>query len=314
MLARLQRFITLGLLLCAAAWVAWCWQRGAPLWALAGAVLLLGGHAIFLAAEFAVMAWANRSDSAPSASLRHLVGAWWGEVHAAPLTFCWRQPFFSQRWGDLLAPVSQGQRGVLLVHGFFCNRGVWNGWLARLHADGVPYVAVNLEPVLGSIDAYVRAIESAVAQLEHATGCAPIIVAHSMGGLAVRRWLAATPDAARVHHVITLGTPHHGTLLAQWAFSANGRQMRRDSRWLQGLRTLEQSAPGHHPARFTCYYSHCDNIVFPASTAMLPGADNRHLEAVAHVHMCAHDEPYIELRRRLVPTPGSAAADQPSST
>ena len=28
-----------------------------------------------------------------------------------------------------------------------------------------------------------------------------------------------------------------------------------------------------------------DNIVFPASTATLPGADNRHLPAVAHVHM-----------------------------
>ena len=36
---------------------------------------------------------------------------------------------------------------------------------------------------------------------------------------------------------------------------------------------------------FTCYYSACDNIVFPASTAVLPGARHVLLEAVAHVDM-----------------------------
>ena len=36
-------------------------------------------------------------------------------------------------------------------------------------------------------------------------------------------------------------------------------------------------------ARFVCFYSHCDNIVFPPSTAILSGADNRHLPGVAHL-------------------------------
>jgi hypothetical protein len=43
-----------------------------------------------------------------------------------------------------------------------------------------------------------------------------------------------------------------------------------------------------HPARhtlFTCWYSNCDNIVFPTSTAMLPGADNRLLRGAAHVQL-----------------------------
>jgi hypothetical protein len=34
---------------------------------------------------------------------------------------------------------------------------------------------------------------------------------------------------------------------------------------------------------FVCYYSNSDNIVMPASTACLPGADNRHMPGVAHV-------------------------------
>ena len=38
-------------------------------------------------------------------------------------------------------------------------------------------------------------------------------------------------------------------------------------------------------AKFTCCYSHCDNIVFPASTATLPGATNLHIPGTAHVHL-----------------------------
>jgi hypothetical protein len=36
-------------------------------------------------------------------------------------------------------------------------------------------------------------------------------------------------------------------------------------------------------ASFICYYSNSDNIVFPATTACLEGADNRHIPGVAHV-------------------------------
>jgi triacylglycerol lipase len=316
MLAQLQRGITLSLACLAVLWFALCWRSGHPGWAALGVALLMSGHAFFLAAEFVWMHRANRDDAAPRPSLGQLLDAWWGEVRAAPLTFCWRQPFFSHRWPDHLRPAASGRRGVLLVHGFFCNRGLWLTWLARLRADDVPFVAVNLQPVFGAIDDYVDILDAAAQQLERATGLAPIVVAHSMGGLAVRCWLTRGENAVRAHHVITLGTPHHGTQLAQWAFSANGRQMRRDSRWLQSLRAAEAAQPGHDPARFTCYFSHCDNIVFPASTATLPGAHNRHLAGVAHVHMCARDEPYAELRRRLAPSAQASAprADQTSST
>jgi len=36
---------------------------------------------------------------------------------------------------------------------------------------------------------------------------------------------------------------------------------------------------------FTCWYSNCDNIVFPATTAALAGAEHRLVEGVAHVQM-----------------------------
>ncbi len=299
MLARLQQAITLGLLMLAIGVAWWCWHNGHPQWALAGVVLILGGYALVLGLEFSLLRLAHGDDPTPRAGAGLLLAAWWAEVKAAPQVFCWRQPFFSQRWPDHLPADAQGRRGVLLVHGFVCNRGVWNPWLRRLRALGIPFVAVNLEPVFGSIDDYVGILEQAVRRLEAATGKAPVIVAHSMGGVVVRRWWAEHGGASRVHHALTLGTPHHGTWLARLATTPNGRQMQQRSPWLQTLSAREAAGLASH---FTCFYSHCDNIVFPPATATLPGADNRHLAGVPHVQMVDRPEPWAELQRWLAVT------------
>jgi triacylglycerol lipase len=294
MLARLQALIVVIWCLCLLAWPAWFFPLGRWGWALAGVALLLTGHALVLAAEFGVMHHINRHDAAPRASIRQVVAAWWGEARAAVRVFGWRQPFHSRRVPDHLPEPPR--QGVLFVHGFVCNRGLWNPWMERLKVLGVPFVAVDLEPVFGSIDEYVPLLEHAVARLESATGRAPIAVAHSMGGLALRRWWAEPGNDRRIAHAITIGTPHHGTWLARFAMSANSSQMRQGSHWLAQLRAAEPTGRG---ARFTCFFGHCDNIVFPASTAVLPGSNARHLPGVAHVHMADHPQPWEELMRRL---------------
>jgi hypothetical protein len=48
---------------------------------------------------------------------------------------------------------------------------------------------------------------------------------------------------------------------------------------------LDHDMPANRHALFTCWYSNCDNIVFPASTATLAGADNRLVRGAAHVQM-----------------------------
>ena len=303
MLARLQQFITLAALALAALWGVLCWNAGHEAWALLGVGLIVGGYSVVLALEFVFLRQAHGDDPTPRASGLQLLRAWWGEVRSAPLVFCWRQPFFSQRFSTTLQ-ASSGQRGVLLIHGFFCNRGLWNRWQAGLSQHGVPVIALNLEPIFGDIDDYRPAIDQAITQLHQATGLAPVVVAHSMGGLALRAWWAQVKGDNRVHHAITLGTPHHGTWLARFALTRNAQQMRRASRWLLALAASE---PAGRAGRFTCFYSHSDNIVFPPTTATLPGANNRHLPGVAHVHMVEHPEPWNELLR-WINAPG-----QPSS-
>jgi hypothetical protein len=297
-LARLQQALTLGALLAAALWALFMTRAGHPGWAFTGAAVIVGGYALVLALEFSLLRLVHGDDPAPRASAAQLLRAWWGEVLAAPSVFCWRQPFRSRRWPDHLPPAPRARRGVLLVHGFVCNRGLWNPWLRRLTGAGVPVVAVNLEPVFGGIDEVTRVVEEGMRRLEGVTDLPPVVVCHSMGGLALRRWWVDQHGDDRAHHVITIGTPHQGTWLARFAMSPNARQMRQGSAWLA---TLAAREPARRRQRFTCFYSHCDNIVFPPTMAALAGADNRHLAGVAHVHMADHPEPWAELQRWLQP-------------
>lgn len=297
MLARLQQLITIALVCGAAAWAAYFLQSGRPAWGWGGALLILAGYALFLGVEFVLLAWVQEAGPAPRPKAVNLLSAWWGEVLTAPQVFCWRQPFRSTVEPDHLEVHPDGSRGIVFVHGFVCNRGFWNPWMKRMRASGVPFVAVNLEPLFDSISGYADTIDVAVSRVEAATGRPPVIVAHSMGGLAVRAWLDKFDADLRVHRVITIATPHSGTWLARYGRTVNSREMAQKSPWLLGLAA---QSPSRRHALFTCFYGNCDNIVFPASTGTLPGADNQHIAATAHVHMAFQDTVFNEVSRWLV--------------
>ena len=250
--------------------------------AFAGLFFILFLYVPFLGLQFLAGRNLNRCDPAPQASWMQLLQAWWGEVIQVPAIFFWRLPFF---WNQIPDDVNnafahRGRRGVVFIHGFICNRGIWTPWLAHVKKRKRAFVALNLEPVFGSIEDYVGLINRAVQQVTLDTGMPPLVVCHSMGGLAVRAWLRHANDDQRVHHIITIGSPHHGTWMARFSLMANGRQMHLSNDWLG---QLEADEPPERYTLFTCYYSNCDNIVFPASTATLAGADNRLIIGAAHV-------------------------------
>jgi triacylglycerol lipase len=259
--------------------------------------LLLFAHPAVLAIECLLARRIGRRAGGAPIAFGVLVRAWLGEWRESTRIFGWRLPWRAQAVPDHLPETSRGRRGVVLVHGFICNRALWNPWLERLRALDRPFVAVDLEPVFGDIDRYAAIVEAAVARLESATGLPPLVVAHSMGGLVVRAWLrAGAGHAARVARVLTIGTPHRGTWLAAMALSPNARQMRVGSAWMTGL---AEAAPD--AALFTCWWSECDQIVFPPPTAVLPGAESRRLPGVAHVALVGREEIWRELVARLAP-------------
>lgn len=179
---------------------------------------------------------------------------------------------------------------VLLLHGYGCNSGYWAHLTPLLDAARISHASLDLEPIMGAIDDYVplvaRACESLCAQ---ANASKVIIVAHSMGGLVARAYLREH-GPERVAHVFTLGTPHHGTSLANMGVGRNAAQMRRDpaapdapeSAW---LRQLAASETPELRSLITSLYTHHDNIVAPQTSSQLPGARNIEFGGVGHVAM-----------------------------
>lgn len=178
--------------------------------------------------------------------------------------------------------IYPGESGypVLLLHGYGCNSGFW-AWLTPLLDEArISHATLDLEPVTGSIDSYAASIEQAARDLCAHTGSGKlIVVAHSMGGLAARAWLRAH-GTERVARVITLGTPHHGTALANLGIGINAAQMRCDSDWLRALAAAEPQATR---ALITSLFSWHDNIVSPQSSSVLEGARNIGFGGIGHV-------------------------------
>ena len=308
MLARFQRRLYAALLVISLAWLAFWWRDARWVGWLGFAWFWLG-FALVFAWEFALLRrLAPLSDSAvlapPKPSWAALIGAWAVEVVHAVRIFGWRQPFASQHEPDVTEGFDAERVGVVLVHGYFCNRGLWTPWVRRLRERGHCVIALDLEPVFASIDDYAPTIDAAVQRATQLTGRPPVLVCHSMGGLAARAWLRAgrhdATDAApridRVAGIVTLGSPHRGTWLARLSGTPNGRQMRLDSNWLREL--AAESDPAW-AGRFICWWSDCDNIVFPTTTAALPGADNRLCAGTAHVALAFDERVMSETLRWL---------------
>ena len=264
------------------------WGVASPVLALLLAVaMLLAVRALIVARNF----WQSRRLGSP-VPLEYRLGAmgaarlFFGELRATLWTSSWGMLRPRLHAADMI-PSGQGLP-VLLVHGYVCNRGYWTKLSRLLARAGIAHDAVDLEPIGASIDDVVPQVEQALARLCARTGSAQaIIVAHSMGGLVARAWLRHY-GAARVARIITIGTPHHGTALANLAAGANARQMSRidgaPSGWLAQLAASE--APETR-ALITSMYSHHDNIVAPQTSAHLPGARNLAFGGIGHVALAS---------------------------
>jgi triacylglycerol esterase/lipase EstA (alpha/beta hydrolase family) len=173
---------------------------------------------------------------------------------------------------------------VLLVHGYGCNGGYWLPMSAMLEREQISHTTVSLEPMTASIDDYPQQIERAVQALRDATGAGKVaIVAHSMGGLVARAYLRRH-GASHIARVITLGTPHHGTGLANFGIGSNAQQMRISALWLSQLEADDRA----QRRLFTSIYSYHDNIIAPQSSCHLPGAKNIPVGGIGHVALGSH--------------------------
>lgn len=205
---------------------------------------------------------------------------WLRECVSVAWMFNVLQPFLAHAAFD--TPTSDGTRvPVLMIHGYGCNRAVWLPMQKHLAAAGHPIDAIDLMPLLGDIDDYARDIAAAVARLTRTHGRAPVLLCHSMGGLAARALLRQA-EPCPVAHIITLGSPHRGTAMARSGRGHNVRQMAWASPWLRQLAASETRAVR---ARITSIFSWHDSIVGPAGASWLEGARHIPFAGIGHVSL-----------------------------
>lgn len=213
-----------------------------------------------------------------------------GELGATMFSSSWTMAFhrFTKR-----TPENPAGLPVLLIHGYGCNSGYWHPMSKGLAKARIIHYAIDLEPVLHDIDGYVSLIHRAVETVCAETGQEKIvIVAHSMGGLAARAYLR-DHGARHIAKVITLGTPHQGTGLANFGAGPNSKQMRwtgnaRTGTPSEWLRKLAESETESMRALFVSIYSHHDNIVSPQTSSHLAGAVNIEFNGIGHVALGFH--------------------------
>jgi triacylglycerol lipase len=206
------------------------------------------------------------------------------EYAALVVLFTVIQPFEKFWLGpDRLGHCATRPLPLLLIHGYQCNRGFWIWMRWRLETAGWTVATHNMEPVWTEIDNYADGIERRIDEVLAATGAPQVIlVCHSMGGLAARAYLRCH-GKGKVARMISLGSVHHGTLLAELGIGPNARQMRIGNPWLVALGA---SGAVPLPEGSVSIFSHHDNYVFPQETgSRLEGATNIAISGVSHLGM-----------------------------
>jgi triacylglycerol lipase len=177
--------------------------------------------------------------------------------------------------------IPSDQPLVILLHGIYCNGGVWRPVLDDLSArTGCEILAPTLSPTTAGLEVqtahFGRWLEGVSVPGDNRK---LIVIAHSMGGLVVRLHLHKHPTQTRIARVICIGTPHGGSRIAHALGTAIGRDLRTDASILRELAAA--------PLRVDLLniFAPRDNLVVPSSNSQLAGASSLAIPACGHMSL-----------------------------
>ena len=193
-------------------------------------------------------------------------------------------------------PVSQSEPGpVLLVPGYGGSTASLQPLADRLAAEGRDATVVAV-PGNGTGDLGGSAEvldEAADAALERTGANSVDVVGYSAGGVVARLW-AADGGADVARRIVTLGSPHHGTTLADLAGSLSPdqcpeacRQLATGSSLLTHLNAGDETPEG--PAWVSIWTTQ-DETVTPPESARLEGALELPVQSVCADARVAHGD------------------------
>jgi len=175
------------------------------------------------------------------------------------------------RRGLLGVDVAAATTPIVLVHGIVDNRSAFTMLRRGLRRRGFGCIrSFSYPPHTSDVRSTARRLAEFVEEVCEETGADAVhVVGHSLGGLVARYYVQRLGGDARVHTLVTLGTPHEGTHAARFLPHPLIRQLRPDS---DLIAELAEPAPDC-TTRFVAVHSDVDQLIVPARSAMITHQD-----------------------------------------
>ncbi|NLI69758.1 MAG: alpha/beta fold hydrolase [Firmicutes bacterium] len=157
---------------------------------------------------------------------------------------------------------------TILLHGYGVNKLCFAYLYLRLRSFGdTSVIPINIGPLFTSIEKQAENFSKKVEAILDASETEKVnIIAHSQGGLISRYYLQFLQGDKKVDRLVTIGTPHHGTMIAHLGVGKNAHEMRPGSNFLQKL--------NHNPdlgkTSLLSIYSPADTFIWPAHSPAPP--------------------------------------------
>jgi len=197
-------------------------------------------------------------------------------------------------------PASDKRPGpVILVPGYGGGPDALQDLADQLTEQGRDATVVDFpDRNTGDLTASADVLGEAVDDALERTGEESVdVVAYSAGGIVTRLWLA-DGGAAVARRVVTLGSPHHGSTVADIGTEVDApsctlacRQMATDSDVIRGLNADAEVPAG---VSFVSIWTEQDETVTPPDSARLEGALNMTVQSVCPGARVRHEDlPYV---------------------
>jgi pimeloyl-ACP methyl ester carboxylesterase len=254
--------------------------------AAAALAVLLAACVFYIAVSYTHAFWHRRLTT----PVRNLVRAAFVELGACllllpfwPLWLLIGASYEATYEGDRPADPAN-RRPVVLLHGFAMNRTNWI-WLGRRLARrgiGPLYGTSYFSPQ--SVRRSAEHLQRFIERVRAREGAARVdIVAHSLGGVVARYYIERLGGAKHVGRVVTIGSPHNGTVIARLgALFPSARETLAGSSFYADLGPVI----AREGVVFTSVWSRADAIIEPPeSSSIAPVGEDRVFENLGHLSL-----------------------------
>lgn len=176
---------------------------------------------------------------------------------------------------------------VVLIHGIDDTCAIFSKMAPYLQQLGWSVYSLDLVPSNGDVgldrlaSQVERFIESTFAPEQ------PIdLVGFSMGGIISRYYVQRLGGIERVQRLVTIASPHYGTVTAYLRPNLGGNQMQPNSALLWDL---NQDAMMLDRINFTSIWTPLDLMILPARSSEMPVGKNRQIWVGGHAWMVTDD-------------------------